>query len=167
MFNRLTITATLAFATTLAIAGPVNVTTWRYDMGRTGQNLTETALTPSNVNTSTFGKLYSYAVDGYVYSEPLYLTGINVGGQVRNVVFIATQHDSVYAFDADHNTALWKASLLDAAHGAAAGATTVPSTDVDSSDIVPEIGITGTPVIDATNGVLYVVSKTKENGTYV
>jgi hypothetical protein len=97
----------------------------------------------------------------------LYLTGINIGGKVRNVVFIATQHDSVYAFDADSNTQLWKASLLDASHGAAAGATTVPSGDIDTGDIVPEVGITGTPVIDATNGVLYVVGKTKENGNYV
>jgi chitobiase/beta-hexosaminidase-like protein/lectin family protein len=167
MFNRVLAAAATAFVTAMAGAGPVNVTTWRYDMSRTGQNLSETTLTSSNVNASTFGKLYSYAVDGYVYAEPLYLTGINIGGKVRNVVFIATQHDSVYAFDADSNTALWKASLIDAAHGAAAGATTVPSGDIDTGDIVPEVGITGTPVIDATNGVLYVVGKSKENGNYV
>ena len=150
-----------------ASAGPSNVTTWRYDMGRTGQMLTETALTPSNVNLKSFGKLYSYPVDGYVYAQPLYLAGIIISGQKRNVVFIATQHDSVYAFDADHDQQLWKASLIDAAHGAATGATTVPSGDIDSSDIVPEIGITGTPVIDASNGVLYVVGKSKETNQYV
>ena len=167
MLTRILSTASISLMTAVASAGPVNVTTWRYDTGRTGQNLSETSLTPSNVNAATFGKLYSYAVDGYVYAEPLYLTGVNVGGKVRNVVFVATQHDSVYAFDADSNTALWKASLLDTAHGAAAGATTVPSGDIDTGDIVPEVGITGTPVIDATNGVLYVVGKTKENGNYV
>lgn len=166
MFNRL-LAAAAACVTGIASAGPVNVTTWRYDTSRTGQYLTETTLTPTNVNTSTFGKLYSYAVDGYVYAEPLYLTGVNIGGKVRNVVFIATQHDSVYAFDADSNTALWKASLIDAAHGAAAGATTVPSSDIDTGDIVPEVGITGTPVIDATNGILFVVGKSKESGNYV
>src|SRR5580698_9586228 len=139
-----------------------SVTTWRYDIGRTGQNQSEMVLTPSNVNNSSFGKLYTYAVDGYVYAQPLYLPGLVISGQAHNVVFIATQHDSVYAFDADHSQQLWKASLIDSAHGATSGATTVPSGDIDSSDIVPEIGITGTPVIDPTTNTFYVAAKSKE-----
>jgi hypothetical protein len=119
------------------------------------------------------GKLFSVAVDGYVYAQPLYVSGIAMAdGNVHNVFYVATQHDSIYAFDADTNGGsnalpLWKASLLDAAHGAAAGATTVPSTDVGTKDIVPEIGITSTPVYDATSKTIFVVSKSKENGTYI
>ena len=144
-----------------------NVTTWRYDITRQGQNTGETKLTPATVNTTQFGKLYSYEVDGYVYAQPLYVGGLTVGGVVHNVLYVATQHDSVFALDADHNQQLWKASLLDTAHGAAAGATSVPSGDLGTNDIVPEVGITGTPVIDAAAGTLYVVSKTKESGSYV
>ncbi len=144
-----------------------NLTTWRYDISRTGQNTAETQLTPQNVSTSTFGKLWSYSVDGYVYAQPLYVAGVSTAAGSRNIVFIATEHDSVYAFDADQNQLLWKASLLDSAHGAANGATTVPSADVGTHDIVPEIGITGTPVIDAATNTLYVVAKSKESGTYV
>jgi Chitobiase/beta-hexosaminidase C-terminal domain/Legume lectin domain len=153
--------------TDAAGATPPSVTTWRYDIGRTGQNQNETSLTPSNVNSSSFGKLYSYVVDGYVYAQPLYLPGLVISGQAHNVLFIATQHDSVYAFDADHSQQLWQASLIDTAHGAPSGATTVPSTDIASSDIVPEIGITGTPVIDPTSNTLYVAAKSKESGNYV
>src|SRR5690349_4657342 len=103
----------VAAAIMLALpAAAVNVTTWRYDNGRTGQNSNETQLTPARVNMASFGKLFTYAVDGYVYAQPLYLT---VAG--RNMVFIATEHDSVYAFDADHNQQIWRANLLDADHG--------------------------------------------------
>lgn len=153
-----------AFA--LSGSGP-NVTTWRYDISRTGQNLTETVLTPANVNATSFGKLFSYAVDGSVYAQPLYMGGLNVGGGTHNVVFVATEHDSVFAFDADQNQLLWKVSLIDAAHGAASGASTVVSSDVGTSDIVPEIGITSTPVIDPTTNTLYVVAKSKENNVFI
>ncbi len=142
-------------------------TTWRYDNARTGQNTLETKLTPDNVNTATFGKVRSYPVDGAIYAQPLYLSGLSMGGVAHNVVFVATQHDTVYAFDADHNVQLWAASLIDTAHGALAGASTVPSQDVGTSDIVPEIGITATPVIDASTNTIYVEAKSKEGGTYV
>src|SRR6202030_196878 len=138
----------------------------------------ETILTPANVGSTTFGKLFSYPVDGWIYAQPLYVPGLTMGagtpqsGTTHNVIFIATEHDSVYAFDADSNAGadanpLWQVTLLDAAHGAASGATTVPSGDVSTGDIVPEIGITGTPVIDTATNTLYVVGKTKESGTYV
>ncbi len=156
----------LSFVSLGHAAGP-NVTTWRYDVTRAGQTLSETTLTPANVNSTSFGKLYSYAVDGYVYAQPLYVNTLTIANQVHNVVFVATEHDSVYAFDADVNVQLWKASLIDTLHGAPAGATTVSSTDIATSDIVPEIGITGTPVIDPASGTLYVVAKSKESGAYV
>jgi Legume lectin domain/Chitobiase/beta-hexosaminidase C-terminal domain len=152
---------------------PVAVPTWRYDLTHSGANTTETVLTPSNVNVATFGKLFSQAVDGSVYAQPLYLPGLTMGdGLLHNVVFVATEHDSVYAFDADTNgganqNPLWKVTLLDSAHGAASGATTVPYTDVNCPDIAPEIGITATPVIDPSTNTMYVVSKSKESGTYV
>jgi Legume lectin domain/Chitobiase/beta-hexosaminidase C-terminal domain/Bacterial lectin len=154
------------------------VVTQHNDIARTGQNRSETILTPANVNTNSFGKLFSYSIDGRAYAQPLYVPGVTMGagtvqaGSRHNVVFVATEHDSVYAFDADDNggsnaSPLWKASLLDTAHGAPSGATTVPSGDVSTSDITPEIGITGTPVIDTTTNTLYVVSKSKESGNYV
>ena len=157
----------LLLAVTPRLNAQLNVTTWRYDMSRQGQNTQETQLTPANVNTATFGKLRSYAVDGSVYAEPLYMAALPIAGGTHNVVYVATQHDSVYAFDADGNQTLWQASLIDQAHGAAAGATTVPNGDVGTSDIVPEIGITSTPVIDPITKTIYVVAKSKENGNYI
>src|SRR5271163_47223 len=146
----------------------VNVTTQHNDIGRTGQNLNETILTTSNVNPTQFGKLFSQPVDGEVYAQPLYLSGITINGAVHNVVLVATEHDSVYAFDADTNgggnsTPLWQASMLSPAHGATANATTVSATTVGTQDIPVELGITGTPVIDPSTGTLYVVSNSFEN----
>ncbi len=148
----------------------VSVITQHNDISRTGQNTNESILAPSNVNSSQFGQLFSLPVDGQIYAQPLYMSGLQINGGTHNVVFVATEHDSVYAFDADSNGVsnagpLWQASLLSAAHGAAAGATTVSSL-VICDDIVPEYGITGTPVIDPVAGILYVVSFTAENGTF-
>jgi len=142
----------------------INVTTQHYDNSRTGQNTQETILKPSNVNTTQFGKLFSVTVDGYVYAQPLYMFHVNVGGVFHNVVYVATEHDSVYAFDADNGNLLWHVSYINPG----SGITTVSPTDVGAPfDLIPEIGITGTPVIDPVSGTLYVVVKTKENGTFV
>jgi hypothetical protein len=137
-------------------SGQVAVTTHHNDNGRTGQNLTEPVLNTSNVNVNTFGKLFSRAVDGQIYAQPLYVPDLSVAGQIRNVVYVATQNDTVYAFDADEPAAsspLWQANL----------GTPVPSTDVDPAcaDITPQVGITSTPVIDTNSSTIYVVAKTK------
>jgi hypothetical protein len=150
----------------------VSVVMQHNDIGRTGQNNSETTLTPATVNSSQFGLLFSQPVDGQVYAQPLYLPQLQIpGAGTHNALFVATENDSVYAFDADFNgagdvDALWHASLLTSAYGAAAGATTVPSTSI-ADDIVPQYGITGTPVIDPVAGILYVVSFSYEGTSYV
>ncbi len=135
---------------------------------RSGLNQLETHLRPSNVIQASFGKLFSYPVDGYLYAEPLYVSQLAIPGQgVHNVVYAASEHDSVYAFDADGlaPTTLWHRSFIDPP----AGVTTVSPGDVNCNNLVPEIGITGTPVISLENQALYVVSETKNqnSNTYV
>jgi uncharacterized protein (TIGR03437 family) len=149
----------------LSVSLLVNVLTYQYSNTRTGANLQETILTPANVNASQFGKLFSLGVDGYIYGQPLYLSGVPIPGKgTHNVVYVATEHDSVYAFDADTSmAALWHVSFLDPG----SGVTSVPASDTSCSQIVPEIGITGTPVIDAQSGTIYLVAMTKESGNYV
>jgi len=130
-----------------------DVVTYKNDLARTGQNLTETVLTLANVNASGFGKLRFLATDGKVDAQPLYLAALSVQGATHNVVFVATENDSVYAFDADSGTSLWHVSLL--------GAGEAPSGPHACGQIVPVIGITSTPVIDraaGSHGTLYVVA---------
>jgi uncharacterized protein (TIGR03437 family) len=149
----------------LSVSLLVNVLTYQYSNTRSGANLQETILTPANVNASQFGKLFSLGVDGYIYGQPLYLSGVAIPGKgTHNVVYVATEHDSVYAFDADTTMApLWHTNFLDPS----SGVTSVPASDTDCTQIVPEIGITSTPVIDSQSGTIYVVAMTKESGTYV
>jgi len=141
------------------------VLTWHNDNQRTGQNLAETILTPANVNPKQFGKLFTYPVDGQIYAQPLYVYGVTIPGQgAHNVVYVATENDSVYAFDADGltTTPLWQVSLI------LNGGSAVPCGATGAcSGISPVIGITGTPVIDGLSGTLYVVAFTAESGTWI
>ncbi|HSU57535.1 MAG TPA: chitobiase/beta-hexosaminidase C-terminal domain-containing protein, partial [Candidatus Dormibacteraeota bacterium] len=152
------------------VCGQMNVLTHRYDAARTGLNTNETILTLANINTNTFGKLFSYPVDGQVYGQPLCVSGVNIPGQgTHNVVFITTQHNSVYAFDADNNGGtnggvLWQTNLGPSA--------VTPNSDFANRygpyhDINPEVGITGTPVIDLASGTLYVDAFTHEGTSYL
>ncbi len=138
-----------------------DVITYHNDVARTGQNTTETALTQANVNSAKFGLLRNLAVDGRVDAEPLYLSQLTIAGAAHNVVFVMTEHDSAYAFDADTGAQLWKVSLL------GAGETT--SDDRGCSQITPEIGITSTPAIDRSagaHGTLYAVAMSKNGSAY-
>lgn len=142
--------------------GQVNVLTWHNDNGRTGQNLQETILTPKNINAQTFGKLFSYPVDGQVYAQPLYVQGVTVGSTVHNVVYVATENDSLYAFDADsaalNPSPLWKTNFTSPPNVIA-----MPCGDNDFyCNVYPVIGITGTPVINLGNQSIYLIARTKE-----
>ena len=142
------------------------VLTAQYNNLRTGANLHETILRPSNVNTRTFGKRFTRTVDGDVFAEPLYIPSLAIPGLgKRNVVFAATEHDSVYAFDVNgtRDTPLWKTTFADPEHGI----TTLSDHDVFCPFITPELGITPTPVIDPTTKTMYVLARTKEHGTFV
>ena len=140
---------------------PPSVLTQHNDIARTGQNTMETALTPANVNSTLFGKLFALSVDGQVYAQPLYVPGVTISGKgTHNVVYVATENDSLYAFDADIGGApLWQITLL------TNGGTAVPNTYVVAYDINPQIGVTGTPVIDPSTNTLYVVAKSLESST--
>jgi uncharacterized repeat protein (TIGR01451 family) len=159
----------------LGVTDLPGVFTYHNNLSRDGTNVQEYALTAANVNTSTFGKLFSCAVDGAVYAQPLWAGNLTIGSAKHNVIYVATQHESLYAFDADSNASpcvpLWHANLIDAAHGGTAGETSVPSGHIGGlvgngyGDIEAEVGITGTPVIDPSTNTLYVVSKSVNAST--
>ena len=138
-----------------------DVLTYHNDNARTGQNLNETILTPSNVNSTQFGKIFQVTVDGKVDAQPLYASAVAIPSQgTHNVLFVTTEHDSVYAFDAETGAQLWQVSLLQT------GETT--SDDRGCEQVTPEIGITATPVIDRSigpNGALYVVAMSKDSSS--
>src|SRR5581483_3745203 len=151
------------WSTSRVCSGQANVLTYHNDNLRTGQNLTETILSPLNVTSSTFGKLFMVSLDGKVDAQPLYVSSVPLpGSHARNVVYAATEHDSVYAFDADTGAIYWKVSLL------AAGETS--SDQRGCGQVEPEIGVTGTPVIALNagpHGAIYVVAMSKDKaGNY-
>ena len=136
------------------------------DLARDGANQDEYALSPSDIRGASFGKLFSCTVDGAVYAQPLWVAALTVKGAIHNVVFVATEHDGLYAFDADASPCqpLWSVSLIDPGHGGTGTEVTVPAgpnglVGKGWGDLTPEAGVTGTPVIDPATGTLYVVSK--------
>jgi hypothetical protein len=152
--------AILTVAAGTSMPAGTDITTYKNDLYRSGQNLTESALTPANVNSSSFGLLRILPVDGRVDAQPLYASQLSLSAGSFNTVFVATEHDSVYAFDADSGAVLWQVSLL------AANEST--SSDQGCSQVTPEIGITSTPVIDrkaGAHGSLYVVAMSKDTGS--
>ncbi len=157
-------TGILLFGALSSVAlAQTNVLTYHDDLARTGQNLSETILTPQNVNPSSFGKLFSVPVDGKVDAQPLYVSSLAMPGHgTAHVAFAATEHDSVYAFDADNGAVYWQVSLLKS------GETT--SDARNCGQVLPEIGITATPVIDLSagpHGTIYLVAMSKDSaGNY-
>lgn len=151
----------------LAVMAQADVPTYHNDNARTGQYLAEILLTPSNVKAGSFGKRFTHRVDGAVYAQPLYMRRVKIAGKgFHDVVFVATAHNSVYAFDANDasgsNAApLWQVSFLDPEHGV----TAVPFQDVNCGVIQPELGILGTPVLDVQAGTLFLIAETKESGS--
>jgi len=155
-------------AVAVPTSGQISVLTQHNDNARTGQNTSETILNTSNVNVNQFGKLFAMPSDGQVYAQPLYVPGVTINGGVHNVVILATENDSVYAYDADSSGApLWKASMVDAAHGAGTGETALNSaTTTGCTDLQPQVGITSTPVIDPTSKTIYVEAKSTDRINY-
>jgi len=174
-----TLTATSVSDTSKSSSATIGVTdlagayTYHNDLARDGSNAQEYALTTANVTTASFGKLFSCTVDGAIYAQPLWVANLTVGGGVHNVVFVATAHDGLFAFDADASPCLqlWTANLIDTNHGANAGEITVPSGTTGNvvgsgyGDITPEVGVIGTPVIDPATRILYVLSKSVDSAT--
>lgn len=148
----------------MPLAAQPNVLTYHNDVARTGQNLTETMLTPTNINSATFGKLFQVTLDGVVDAQPLYVFGVAIPNQgTHNVLVVATENDTIYALDADTGAQLWKLPLLRTGETA--------SDDRGCSQVTPEIGITSTPVIvppsGTTQGAIYAVTMTKDSsGNY-
>jgi hypothetical protein len=153
--------AAVSASSTVAVTDLAGVYMHHNDLQRTGQNLQEYALTPSTVSSPAFSKLFSCPTDGYVYAQPLWVANLVVGGVTRNVLFLATEHDSVYAYDADSSSCiqLWKTSFI---NGTTVTTMNWQDTSNNTNDVYPEIGITSTPVIDPATKTIYVVAKTKE-----
>jgi hypothetical protein len=152
---------TKSAALTIGVTDLQGVATYHNNLLRDGTNTQEYALNPTLVTSSTFGKLFSCAIDGPAYAQPLWVRNLGIGGGSHNVVFVASVHNTVYAFDADNTTCTtyWSKSLLNS------GETYLSSTDTGSGDIEPDVGIIGTPVIDLSTNTMYVVSKSKDSGT--
>ncbi len=152
----------LSASANVAVTDLAGVFTYHNDLSRDGVNAQEYALTSSSVSTNTFGKLFSCPVDGAVYTQPLWVPALSIGGTTHNLVFVATQHDTVYAFDADATPCMtyWHINLLDALHGGTPGETPITWNDVGNcfGDVYPEVGVTGTPVIDPGTNTIYLVS---------
>jgi hypothetical protein len=147
----------------IAVSDLAGVFTYHNNLSRDGTNSQEYALTAATVKKATFGKLFSCPVDGATYTQPLWVPALTIAGALHNVIFVATQHDSLYAFDADANPCvqLWHVNLIDSAHGGTTGEVPVPTANVGQGDldIQPEIGVTSTPVIDPATATIYVLSK--------
>jgi len=163
---------TKSASVTVAVTDLAGVFTYHNNLNRDGTNTQEYALSSTTMTTSTFGKLFSCPVDGAVYTQPLWVPGVNIpsgpNSGVHNVIYVATQHDSVYAFDADASPCvqLWQVNLLDMAHGGMTGEQPVAWNDVGNclGDIYPEVGVTGTPVIDPLTDTIYLVSASEVPG---
>jgi hypothetical protein len=168
-----TITAVSNADVTKSATAPVGVTdlagvyTYHNDISRAGANIQEFALTNSSVATATFGKVFSCSVDAAIYAQPLWVANLSIGGAPHNVVFVVTQRDTVYAFDADASPCVtyWKTGANGVNSLIPSGETWVTSVDVNCGDLAPDIGITGTPVINPATMTMYVVTKTKVSGT--
>ena len=146
---------------TPAGASPTGYLTWKNDNLRTGLQPNETVLTPANVNSTQFGEKFSVPLDGWTFAQPLYVAGLTIAGVKHNVVFVATEHASVYAFDADAaGPPLWHTSFL------GPGVTTVFTGNNPLIPVQPEVGITATPVIDAASGTIYALAQTVEKGVF-
>src|SRR5947209_435480 len=140
-------------------AAPTGYLTWKANNQRTGLQPNETILTPANVNATQFGQKFAVPVDGWVYAQPLYVAGVTIAGAKHNVVFVATEHATIFAFDADAaGPPLWVKSFL------GPGITTVQTGGNPFIPMQPEVGITATPVIDAASGTIYALAQTVENG---
>src|SRR5215467_11617675 len=140
-----------------------SVLTRNYDNSRSGVNTQETQLTPANVTAAHFGKLFSLPVDGAVYGQPLYVPALTIAGSQHNVIFVATQNDTAYAFDADRGGApLWQTSLVNGA----AGEAPIPCDQVSGCHVADFIGVTATPVISLDRKAIYIEARSVQNGSY-
>ncbi|HEY3929686.1 MAG TPA: Ig-like domain-containing protein [Candidatus Koribacter sp.] len=152
-------TARATDTVTSSAPAAINYTTWKYDNSRDGLNPNETILTPTNVK-SSFGTLFTVKVDGKIWTQPLYMNGLTIGSARHNVVYVATDHDDLYALDGDSGATLWHKSLLPT------GESPANSTAIHS-DVQPLVGVVGTPVIDPASSTIYLIAQSGDaNGNY-